>query len=103
MASSAPQPPASLSPDIAAKLRGFGPIGVLAMLVVLAGALLGPLVAAPLVILWVALSRTPWRDIGYVWPERKGRVLSITLATFAGVAFKLLMKAVVMPLLGADP
>src|SRR4051794_24838777 len=100
MASSEPQPTTS-SPDIAGKLRGFGLIGVLAMLVILAGALLGPLVAAPLVILWVALSRTPWRDIGYAWPERKGRVLSIIVAVVAGVAFKLLMKAVVMPLLGA--
>jgi membrane protease YdiL (CAAX protease family) len=102
MASSAPQPHVS-SFATAAKLRRFGPVGVLAMLVILAGALLGPLVAAPLVILWVALSRTPWQDIGYGWPERKGRVLSIIVAAVAGVAFKLLMKAVVMPLLGADP
>ena len=29
--------------------------------------------------------------------------MSITLAAVAGIAFKLLMKAVVMPLLGADP
>src|SRR4051794_30648248 len=102
MASSAPQPTMS-SLDVAAKLRGFGPIGVVAMLVILAGSLLGPLVASPLVILWVALSRTAWRDIGYVWPERKGRVVSIALAAVAGVALKLLMKAVMMPLLGADP
>lgn len=54
-----------------------------------------------LVLLWARLSRTPWRELGFVRDVRWARtaVLGITL----GAAFKLTMKAVVMPLLGADP
>jgi len=81
------------------RLRGFGPLGLLAIVVILAGALVGPLVSAPLVLLWVYLSKTPWREIGYVRPS----VRSLLIAVVAGIAFKLVMKALVMPLLGADP
>jgi membrane protease YdiL (CAAX protease family) len=47
------------------------------------------------------LSETPWREIGYVRP--KTWVATIAIGIVFGVAFKLLMKALVMPLLGADP
>jgi CAAX protease family protein len=86
---------------IAASLRGFGPLGILAILVVLAGNLLLPPLSAVLVLLWVRASRTPWREIGYVrstsWPR------TVTVGIGFGIAFKLLMKAIVMPVLGADP
>ena len=91
------------SPDdpIAAKLRGFGPLGIAAMVVVIgAGSVVPPLRALP-VLAWAHLSRTPWREIGYVRPRRWLESTAIGVAF--GVAFKLLMKAVVMPLLGADP
>ena len=81
-------------------MRGFGPVGILAILVVLAGALLPPL-GAILSLVWVWLSRTPWREIGYVRPQSWTRTLIIGIVF--GVAFKFLMKAVVMPLLGAPP
>jgi membrane protease YdiL (CAAX protease family) len=93
----------ALPPDdrLAADLRGFGPLGILAILVILAGnALVVPL-SAVLVLVWAWRSRTPWREIGYVRPTSWIRTLAVGIAF--GVAFKLLMKIVVMPLLGADP
>ena len=52
-------------------------------------------------VLWVRQSRKPWKDIGYVRP--RSWIGSIAIGVAFGVAFKLLMKAIVMPLLGADP
>jgi membrane protease YdiL (CAAX protease family) len=86
--------------DIAAALRGFGPVGILAILVILAGGFFPPL-AAILALTWVWLSRTPWREIGFVRPQSWTRTLIVGIVF--GVAFKFLMKAVVMPLLGAPP
>src|SRR2546429_4416182 len=60
-----------------------------------------PPLGAILVLLWVQWSRTPWHDIGFVRPKSWTRDLAVGLA--CGVAFKLLMKALVMPLLGAPP
>jgi membrane protease YdiL (CAAX protease family) len=86
----------------AARLRGFGPLGILAILVVL---FVGNHPFAPfgaiLVLAWVWLSRTPWREIGYVRP--KSWAVTLAVGIVFGIAFKFLMKAVVMPLLGADP
>jgi membrane protease YdiL (CAAX protease family) len=84
-----------------AALRGFGPIGILAILVIAAGNFLFLPLSALLVLAWARLSETPWREIGYVRP--KSWVATIAIGIVFGVAFKLLMKAVVMPLLGADP
>src|SRR5712692_2976978 len=56
------------SDRFAARLRRFGPLGILAILVILAGNVLKPL-SAILVLLWVQRSRTPWREIGYVRPK----------------------------------
>ena len=81
------------------KLRGGGPLGILAILVVLAGGAVNPMIGAPLAVLWVWLSRTPWRAIGYVRP--KSWAVAVPGAIIAGAFFKLLMKSVVMPLLGA--
>jgi membrane protease YdiL (CAAX protease family) len=91
------------TPDdpVAASLRGFGPLGILAMLVILAGNALFQPLSALLVLLWARLSNTPWRAIGYVRP--RSWTASIVIGMTFGVAFKFLMKAIVMPLLGADP
>jgi len=50
---------------------------------------------------WTSLSRTPWREIGYVRP--RSWIVSLVIGIAFGIAFKFLMKAVVMPLLGASP
>jgi membrane protease YdiL (CAAX protease family) len=87
---------------LAAGLRGFGPLGILAILViVLAGIVPFVPLSAILVLVWARWSRTPWREIGYVWPKSWTRDLAVGIAF--GIAFKFLMKAVVMPLLGAPP
>ena len=88
----------SAGDPLAAKLRGFGPLGILAIVIIVAGAFIPPL-GAILVLVWVWLSRTPWREIGYVRPQSWTRTLLVGIVF--GVAFKFLMKAVVMPLLGA--
>ena len=104
------QAPVGVAPSsddrLAADLRGFGPLGILAIVVILftgnvfAGQVVVPIGAVG-VLLWVRLSRTPWREIGYVRPANWITALAIGVAF--GVAFKLLMKAIVMPLLGAGP
>jgi len=89
------------SDRFAAALRGFGPLGVIAIVVIVAADLVFTPFAAVLVLGWAWWSRTPWGDIGYVRPESWIRVVALGVAF--GIVFKLLMKAIVMPLLGADP
>jgi membrane protease YdiL (CAAX protease family) len=82
-------------------LRGFRPIGILAMLLIFAGnAIVAPL-SAVLVLLWARRSRTPWHELGYVRPRSWTRTVAAGLVF--GVVLKLVMKAIVMPLLGAEP
>jgi hypothetical protein len=99
--------PAPTEDHFAADLRGFGWLGVLAILaIVLTGnVFVGKMVVIPvgalLVLLWAWRSRTPWREIGYARPRTW--IGSLALGVALGIAFKSVMKAVVMPLLGADP
>lgn len=93
--------------QFAAELRGFGLPGIIAILliiftgnIVLPNMIVIP-IGAVLVLIWVRLSHTPWRKIGYTQP--KNRVTTIAGGILFGIAFKFLMKAVVMPLFGADP
>jgi membrane protease YdiL (CAAX protease family) len=86
---------------VAERLRGFGPVGLLAALAILAGNLIVAPLSAVLVLLWARRSRTPWHEIGYLRP--KSWALSLAIGIAFGVAFKLLMKSIVMPALGADP
>jgi hypothetical protein len=91
----------------AAGLRGFGPLGILAIFLILltGNVVLENMVVLPigavLALLWAWRSRTPWREIGYVRPGSWIDALAGGLAL--GIAFKFLMKAIVMPLFGADP
>jgi uncharacterized protein len=86
---------------LARQLRGFGPLGILAILVILGGNRLIVPLSAILVLIWVKLSGTPWREIGYVRPRSWLR--TITIGIGFGAALKFTMKAFVMPLLGAPP
>ena len=93
----------AVPPDdaLAADLRGFGPLGIIAILGILAGNAVFIPLSGILVLVWAWRSRTPWREIGYVRPGSWIRVVATGIVF--GVAFKLVMKAIVMPLLGAEP
>jgi uncharacterized protein len=86
----------------AAALRGSVPASVLAIVVIL---LVGNVPLLPLgailALAWVRWSRTPWQEIGYARPA--SWTLSLVAGVAFGIAFKLVMKALVMPLFGADP
>src|SRR5438034_8159837 len=67
---------------VAEGLRGFGPLGILAILLILiAGNYPYLPLNAVLALIWVWRSRTPWREIGYVRPKSWIRTM------IAGVAF----------------
>lgn len=97
----ADDPPLSTKDQFATRLRGFGPLGILAILLILAGNFLFLPLSAILVLGWAWLSRTPWPEIGYARPKSWLRTLAIGIVF--GAAFKLVMKALVMPLFGAPP
>ena len=91
---------------MAEQLRGFGPAGLAAILiVVLAGTVTLGSVAVPLggllALAWAKWSATPWAQIGYRAP--RSWLGSVAGGIALGIVLKLLMKAVVMPLLGAGP
>jgi uncharacterized protein len=85
----------------AAALRGFGPLGLLAFVIVVGANLIATALAALLVLLWALASRTRWQDLGLVRP--RSWVSTLLLGILSGAAFKLVMKALVMPLFGAPP
>lgn len=94
-------PESAVADPVAAALRGFGPIGLAAIVLILAGNALFVPLSAILVLVWVKLSHTPWREIGYVRP--RSWIGAILVGIVFGVALKVAMKAIVMPLLGAPP
>lgn len=77
------------------RLRGFGPVGLPSIVIIL---LAGNIIGASLALLWARLSRTPWRELGFVRP--RNWFVDVTVAAIGGVALRILMKAVVMPALG---
>src|SRR5688572_16611668 len=98
MAKSAQLPREDRRDEFAAALRGFGAVGLLAWVVIYFGnALFAPLTAL-LVLAWAWRSGTPWREIGFARPRSWIAVLAGGI--LFGIAFKLVMKALVMPLLG---
>jgi membrane protease YdiL (CAAX protease family) len=87
--------------DVARRLRGFGRIGIVAMLIILGGNILFTPLGGVLVLVWAWISKTPWRDLGLARPRSWPR--TIVLGILFGVALKFAMKSIVMPLLGAPP
>ena len=85
----------------AARLRGFGPLGILAILIILGGNFIFTPLSAVLALIWAKISNTPWREIGYVRP--RSWIKTISVGILLGVALKFTMKALVMPLFGAPP
>lgn len=92
---------ASSDEHFAAQLRGFGPVGIVAILAILSGNAVFGAFGAALALVWVRLSRTPWREIGYVRP--RSWIATVAGGIVFGVALKFLLKTIVMPLLGAAP
>jgi len=80
-------------------IRGRGIAGLVSILMIVAGDLIFKPLSALLVLLWARLSGTPVADLGFRRPANWPR--TILLGTVAGIALKFLMKAIVMPLLGA--
>lgn len=95
------QTPSPLEERVATALRRFGPIGILAFLIILGGNMLFVPLTAILVLVWAWLSGTPWREIGYSRPGNW--TITVLVGIVFGVVFKFLTKVIVMPLLGADP
>jgi hypothetical protein len=95
-----PKSPA-VSEDFARQLRGFGPVGIIALVIILLGNVPYVPLSALLVLLWAWLSHTPWAEIGFVRP--KNRAITIAGGIVFGVVLKCLMKIIIMPLLGSDP
>ncbi len=85
---------------LARALRGFGPLGVVAALAIvfIGNAYIIP-IAGLLVLAWARLSNTPWRELGFARP--RSWIVTVVVGIVFGVALKLFMKAIVMPLLGA--
>jgi len=96
---------------LASRLRGFGPLGLIAILAILltgniavgraGGAPIFLPIGTSLVLVWRWMSKTSWRELGYVRP--KSWIASLTVGILFGAAFKFLMKVIVMPILGAPP
>jgi membrane protease YdiL (CAAX protease family) len=84
---------------VATSLKGFGFLGSIAFLVIAGGALLAPFIAAVLILIWAWLSYTPLAEIGLKRP--KSWISTIVIGIVAGVAFKLLLKSIVLPYFGA--
>ena len=99
--------PHSRQDDFSKQLSGFGPVGIIAALIILftGNIVLPNLVVLPigalLVLIWAKLSQTPWREIGYGKP--RNIFLTVAGGIIFGIAFKFFMKAILMPVFGADP
>lgn len=85
--------------NIARRLRGFGLLGIISILLILGGNELFIPLSGILALVWAWLSRTPWRNLGFVRPRSWPRTIAIGI--LFGVTLKLIMKSIVMPLLGA--
>ncbi|MGZ3374172.1 MAG: CPBP family intramembrane glutamic endopeptidase [Gemmatimonadaceae bacterium] len=90
-----------LKDRLAEDLRGFGPLGILAIVVILAGNFVVAPLSAVLVLLWAWRSHTPWRELGFVRPE--SWIRTATIGIVFGVLLKFIVKMIVMPLLGGPP
>lgn len=74
-------------------------MGVAASLGIVAAGTVAPIAGALLALAWVRWRHQSWRALGFVTP--RSWIATIALGIGLGVALKLLMKSVVMPLAGA--
>jgi membrane protease YdiL (CAAX protease family) len=90
-----------LEDRLAEDLRGFGPLGILAIVVILSGNFVVAPLSAVLVLLWAWRSHTPWPELGFVRPA--SWIRTATIGIVLGVLLKFLVKGILMPLLGGPP
>jgi membrane protease YdiL (CAAX protease family) len=90
--------PGGVSDQAAKQLRGFGFLGLLALAVIVSGNLIVAPLSAFLVLVWARVSQTPWQSLGFTPPRSWLRTFALGIPF--GIALKLVMKAVVMPLFG---
>ena len=95
-----PEPATASGPGFREKLRGYGPVGIIVSLVLTAVGIVMAPVGAVLVLVWAWASKLPFADIGFVRP--KSWVRTIFFGIVLGLVLKFVMKAIVLPLLGAD-
>jgi len=74
---------------------------IISFILIATGAVLQPLLSAVLVGLWLFAARLPARTIGLYKPDNW--LKTIVLGIAIGVALKIVMKALVMPLLNVGP
>ena len=86
---------------LAARLRGFGIVGLAAWAAIYIGSVALPGLGALLVAAWAYRSRTAWADLGFARPHSWMRTIAIGLAL--GVPLRLFTKLVLLPLLDAPP
>ena len=87
--------------SLACRLRGVGPIGIfVALLIVAANLTVAPL-GAILVLAWAWRAQVPLTELGFREPRSRAVTLAGGLA--GGALLKLLLKALVMPLLSGPP
>jgi membrane protease YdiL (CAAX protease family) len=91
--------PSTETKSVAERLRGFGPVGIAAIVVILAASVLFMPLGAVLVLVWARQSATPMRELGFARPPSIARDLLVAIAL--GVGLKVVLKAIVMPLFGA--
>jgi hypothetical protein len=84
---------------LAGQLRGFGPIGMAAVLLIIAANMFLAPLGALLVLLWAWLARLPWPELGFRRPN--SWLLLLAGGMLGGLLLKLVQKAILMPLLGA--
>ena len=101
MPASVYEPPADAEDGLATALRGLGPLGLLAVVIVLLGNAVFVPLSAILALVWARLARVPLQELGFARPRRWAP--TVVGGILFGVALKLVMKSVVMPLFGADP
>lgn len=85
--------------DFRSGLRGFGPVGLAAIALILAANFLFSPLGALLVLLWAWIAKANWAELGFSRPRSWLAVLVIGVV--AGILLKFVQKAVLMPLLGA--
>jgi membrane protease YdiL (CAAX protease family) len=84
---------------LAAKLRGYGPIGLAAIAIIVLATIYIELLPPVLVLLWAWAAKVPREEIGFAKP--RSWAVTITGGLVVGVLLKLILKALLLPLLGA--